>query len=187
MSEERQIFYEAARTEIVQRLGLRDQLLVAYIATIGAYFAFVMDKQLNSAPSQASMLRESLSAIALPIICFVFSYIILQHHTVIAQIARHIRNELYPYKTKGPNHWDSSRLVDSSVNPLKAREMAQGAILLLPGSFLIVYVIRNFQLATAHTDAAFAFIGVVTADLVVLYLTARLHLRAYQTRSDLRR
>lgn len=185
-SEERLKFYEAARAEMVQRLAIRDQLLIAYIATIGGYFAFVM-RYVETAPAYEFIARESLASAALPVICFAFSFVILQHHTVISQMATHIREDLYPARAGIPRHWDNSNIVNPSLNRLKARELAQGMILVLPGAFFFVYILRNTSIAMAHTDAAAIYVSVASFDFIMLYFTARLHLTAYETRKFFRR
>lgn len=81
--------YESARSELIERIRLRDQNLIAYLATVGAILGFTFQDG-----AVASKEIINLSVFSIPFICVVFSSIVINHHNLIGKIGEYIATEL---------------------------------------------------------------------------------------------
>jgi hypothetical protein len=100
-------YYNAARAEIVQRLALREQVLLAGVTTYGVIAGLALK---NTAPD------GDLLAL-LPLLSFGFTFVFFRHQWVMSAIADYIHEGLSPYlgigKAEGPQeppvpmHWDA--------------------------------------------------------------------------------
>src|SRR5690348_13451692 len=79
-------YYDSARAELIQRIALRDQALMAYVLVIGGYLGFFLHRypDLVFAPPKAC--EASALTFPVPIICLLFSLVIIQHHLVINEL-----------------------------------------------------------------------------------------------------
>ena len=89
--------YNAARNEIVERIKLRDQALLLYLAAITTLFGIGLGKD---------KMAEILFII--PFLALGIVSIIVQHNLTIGAIASFIRTELKEYFLTVP-HWDDSK------------------------------------------------------------------------------
>jgi hypothetical protein len=173
---ERIAFYESARDELIQRLALRDQSIIAYIATAGAYFAFVLgpDSIKSSAQTVSS---EAAMVMVLPILSLVFTYITQQHHVMIGTLSQFSRSIC----SEEPWHWDAYYVLSADKGYLSARTISQGLLLILPVAYTAVFTLRALNLVQS-TGAALVVAAVLVFDVIILILIVRVHLWAYRAR-----
>jgi hypothetical protein len=118
-------FYESARDELIQRLALRDQTMIAYIATAGAYFGFIVAPAEGASSAAGQPATQLALMMALPVISLVFTYIITQHHVMIGRIGVYTRS-VYP---DSDSHWDHHYVNWEDKRYLSARTVSQGLLL----------------------------------------------------------
>lgn len=178
-STERLLAYESARDELIQRLGLRDQALIAYIATAGAYFGLIVapSQSGNSAPGLAS---EAALVLVLPILSLVFTYVILQHHVMIGKIGQFTREIMAP----DTMHWDKFYAAWPDKSYLSARTISQALLLVLPIAYTAAFALKAIPKSMEDLQSA-VFVGLVLAiDVAVFIITMRLQFWAYQLRKE---
>lgn len=171
-------FYQAARSEVVQRLRLRDQALFAYIVTAGVYIGFLVQPNLTEVKTTDEILLGCAAAFVLPILSLVFTYVILQHHSMIGKLGDYVRS-LYPDDF---NHWDNFYLNWTDRGYLTARTASQAFLLVLPICYTGVFFILNndFILSTRWLVWAAGF--TIFWDTLVVLTIIRLHVVAYKDR-----
>lgn len=161
----------------MQRLALRDQAIVAYIATAGAYYGFVLDGAAPRPSQTVSLGAQAALIIVLPVLSLVFTYIILQHHAMIGKLGEFTRSIVESDHV----HWDGFYAEWSDKSYLSARTSAQALLLILPVAYTAVFAAR--ALATASTLSTWAIVAsVLIFDLVVFAMILRVHLWAYSLR-----
>jgi hypothetical protein len=171
--------YESARDELIQRLSLRDQALIAYIATAGAYFGLVL------APAQSKISATGLAAeaslvLVLPILSLVFTYVILQHHVMIGKIGQFTRTVMPP----DVRHWDQYYASWPDKSYLSARTISQALLLVLPVAYAAAFGFRALPLVKGDLGST-ALVGfVLIADFVIFAVTMRLQIWAYRLRKE---
>jgi hypothetical protein len=164
-------FYTALRAELTQRLVLRDQLLVAYVVAAGSYSAYLITFIYGpNAEPKPSLLLIGMG-LGLPLICVVFSRLIIQHHVVIHQIAKYLAEELYP--NVEPPEFSASLSI--ALSPLKSRFWPQFLISVLPAALSIYITVNSLQ---ADMKAwAFGIVALLIEAAAIAYI-AEIHWRA---------
>lgn len=174
--ERTQAFYTAIRAELAQRLVLRDQMLIAYVVAAGGYSAYLITFIYgpNSQPTPPLLLIGM--GLGLPLICVVFSRLIIQHHVVIHQIAKYVSEELYP--AAKPPEFSVSQSIAAS--PLKSRVWPQFLISILPTA-LSIYITVN-GLHAGMGAWAFGCAALLIEAVAVLHIID-IHWRAHRFRN----
>ena len=175
---ERVAFYNSARAELIQRIILRDQMLVAYVVSLGGYLAFLIRLDVSS---DDGLFAAAASMLGLPIICMVFSYVVLNHHIMIGKIARYIRRELYP-REYSPTHWDWSESLYQDRDHIVDRVVGQASILVLPLLYGVLFVLKNAAVARRSGVSAVVLVAAASLDIAAIVWCAWLHWKAYQLR-----
>lgn len=175
---ERQMFFQSARAEIVQRLALRDQSLIAYIVAAGAYLGFVVQPQLKPASDPKEIVIGMAILIVLPILSLLFTYVILQHHIIIGRLGEYIRS-LYP---DNPDCWECFYPVWKDRTYLTARTISQALLLIMPTGYTTIFVLEDFELITSKLmyAAIVSAMGLIDTSVVVVIIF--LHINAYRKR-----
>lgn len=140
--------YESARAEIIQRIALRDQALMAYVAIIGGYLFFLVSRFKDGGfEIKDNVCTEFTLSFPLPIICLLFTFIVIQHHLVISDLGRFLKNE-WP-KNLGRTkvlHWDDSNSLRDRAEFIQLiRTLAQCVSLLVPLGFEVIMYSKNFS------------------------------------------
>lgn len=171
------VFYESARDEMISRIALRDQSLIAYIATSGAYFGFVVEGRKDAEEAVASIAMESAIVLVLPILSLVFTYVILQHHIMIGKLGEYTR-QVFP---TGNHHWDHTYATWEDKRYLSARTISQALLLIMPVAYTAIFAVRAFPIIETLTDKI-AVYSVLMFDVVVFAMIVRLQVWAYALR-----
>src|SRR5262245_55690180 len=95
-------YYESARQEIIARIGLRDNVIVFYLAATGAIFGVAL----------GSSVRESILLI-LPLLSLGATVLVCQHTSVAGALSHYCAQEIGPILDAGIPQWDASRALDS--------------------------------------------------------------------------
>jgi len=92
--------HQSTRTEIINRLHLRDNILVLYLGAIGALFSITLGTSAN---------KEAL--LVVPYLCLGAATVISQHQEAIGSIGKFLYHELQPFMQKireSAPQWDTS-------------------------------------------------------------------------------
>ena len=171
-------FYTAMRAELTQRLVLRDQLLIAYVVAAGSYSAYLITFIYGPDAEPKPPLLLIGMGLGLPLICVVFSRLIIQHHVVIHQIAKYVAEELYP--RAAPPEFSVSRSVAAS--PLKSRYWPQFLVSVLPAALSVYITVNSLQ---ADMKAwAFGIAALLIEAAAIAYI-AEIHWRANAFRNTM--
>ena len=186
-------FYESARAEIIQRILVRDQVLMFYIASIGAYLAFVYNQassiNINLCGDLTGVVRHLSLLLPVPFVCFVFTNIVLQHHLVINNLGRYLGIEWRKNLKPGvfSMHWDESLALDASRRQVHTyRSLGQAAILIVPSAYDILELYRVYDICGIHQKwlyCAFMTSAIIVAALMI-YI-GLLHWLAHRARIQL--
>ena len=147
-------YYNAARAEILQRLALREQVLLAYLAVVGVLAGLLAH---SPAPKDSALL-DPVGLVVLEIVpwlSLIFALATRRHNFVIRHLGTYIFDEIGPAlsQTSDRNvaypetlrHWDSSRTLHQILDSFLRREhFADGMILLIPSFGAIVFA--TFQI-----------------------------------------
>jgi|SRR5271165_3476950 len=103
-------FYNAARAEILQRLSLREQTLLAWITTAGV----IVGIALRNGTADPTLVE------VIPILSLPFAAVIYRHDRIVSYIATsYIKGELSGFlrqsEALSPRHWDNSRTVEHKM------------------------------------------------------------------------
>ena len=146
------VYFSAARSEVTQRLALREQVLLAGFATFGVVGGLAFSNH-----------KEQLLSL-FPVLSIAFSLLLFRHHWLITDLSNYINFELTPSlmpETQNatdnvvvPHHWDSWLQSGSgSHRPPPKRELRNiltfelfGAWLLIwsPGLAGLIFVMHGF-------------------------------------------
>lgn len=136
-------YYESARSELINRIALRDGAMLFYIASVGAYLNVVFEYHFKPS-GEVDPIRAALYMAPLPVLSLIFSLMILQHHSVIGDISYYLRKEFFVKSSchMAP-HWDSSESLKlGSRGFMKFRLLSQCMILILPLTYELFYFSR---------------------------------------------
>jgi hypothetical protein len=133
-------FFLNAREELLERIKLRDQALLFYVSGVGAYFAFMVVRHFD--PKSDDLLNLYL-CFPVPVFCLVCTLIVLQHHTVIGDIAAYTR-ELYPPELE-LRHWNTSRVFIERARQGAGdfRFWSQMLTLFVPNLYVVMYSLQQ--------------------------------------------
>jgi hypothetical protein len=177
-AEEANLFYQSARSELIQRLALRDQSLIAYIASAGAYFGFVVQGSYKNTNAGSDVLSEAAIVVVLPIISLVFTYVILQHHVMIGKLGEYTRL-LFP---SGYNHWDHTYASWEDKRYLSARTISQALLLILPLGYTAIFAMSTLPRVLRDPPVLLVVGTVLLFDVAVFFMIVRLQVWAYELR-----
>lgn len=133
-------YHAAARSEIIQRIQLRDNVLLVFLGAAGALFGIALGSDVKP---------EIL--LVVPYLTFGATLIISQHHEVIGSLGLYLRKELHPiFEEAGDTapDWDSSdALRDCHSQAMWMRTLAHIILLIAPpvGSLAINWRHRGFS------------------------------------------
>jgi hypothetical protein len=170
--------YESSRDELIERIRLRDQGLIVYIASAGAYFEFFV-KGSGQLKTPRDFLVESAVVMVLPLISLVFTFVILQHHIMIGRIGRFLQLN-YPT----PAHWDSHYASWSTKDYLKARTWAQGLLMVIPLAYAASFALSAIPAAKGVGWLQFLIGGTLALDTAILAFIVSLHRHAIRVRKE---
>jgi hypothetical protein len=173
-------YYESARDELIERIKLRDYCLIAYIASAGAYFSFIVKDNVKMSGEFHVLLMDVGIVIVLPIISLVFTFIILQHHMMIGKIGKFLRRN---YK-RPPIHWEMDYASWVDKRYLSARTFSQGLLLLIPLGYTLAFALNAFHRVGQDCDSRALVVAVVAIDSIILVGIVWLHIWAYEVRKD---
>lgn len=176
--EQTMTIYESARAEVIQRIGLRDQALISFIITSGAYFGFIAQDRTTLPITPDNIAIESAIVIVLPVLSLVFTYVILQHHVMIGMLGEFLRR-LLPASF---NHWEKFYFDWPDRRYLSARTVSQSLLLAIPVLYTFAFVYRAIPAALADQTAAAISIAVLAFNSLVLIAMIRVHFWAVSVR-----
>lgn len=116
--------YESARTELIQRLQLRDNVLLAFLGAIGAIFGLAFGTSANP---------EIL--LIVPYLALGATVLVVQHNNVIGMIGQFLTNEITPLLKEIDEYapqWDNS--------PTSIRYLAKSIWFRTLGHFLLIII-----------------------------------------------
>ena len=173
------IFYDSARNEIISRIRYRDSALIAYVASIGAYFAYVANAHFVEKTTE--QVYEVLLLFPIPIACLLFTLIILQHHMVIGALGNFLSNELWNDQS-GIIHWDNSKTLKRIANrSQKFRFFSQAIMLAGP----LLYSVIFYKYTTALNPSALKLFQLVCIlDGFVFIMIFALHINVHMMRKE---
>lgn len=157
-------FYESARTELIERIGHRDNVLL-YLGAVGAVFGVSF-----GTTGRVDVL------LVIPILAFGAAFVLAQHHEVIGVIGRYLAVELHPYfctlaDGDCPPQWDTSNsLAAYHKKAIGQRFWAQLFLLVVPAVVGLVFTSTHWSdtrtslgwvwwLGTGFTVGTIALIG----------------------------
>ncbi len=189
LDELRQKFYETASIEVLERGRLRDNALFIYVASIGAYLSFLFTQHFAAA-KQIDISYQTALLVPTPLICLIFTLVILQHELVISAINRYINFELESHKvdpddpsSKQVVHWYLSKsLNEQAVAFNRLRFFAQAFGLILPMLYAYFFLYTSWPTVYSHFPArAIAIVIWETAFIAwILYF----HVRVWRVRNE---
>jgi len=100
--ENARVFYESARSEMIERIGHRDKVLILYLGGVGALYGVAL--------GNVAWLHVLL---VVPYLALGAAMILSQHHAVIGQIGTYLAKELHPFfefedGSVCPPQWETS-------------------------------------------------------------------------------
>ncbi len=178
-------YYNSARSELIERIKLRDQTLSLYILAMGAYLGFVWTAHFGHQEKPVSVLDFIIIA-PMPLICLAFTLIIIQHHILIGRLGLYLGCELdEDIRKTGINirQWDnSSTLTGVFDSTLNFRFWEQAIILALPSGYDIAFFV--FSLRSRNFDEGAFVIGIsfTLATALAFLWIFYIHIAASRTR-----
>lgn len=118
-------YHSTARAELTQRIGLRDNVLMAFLGGTGALFSIAFG---TSAKPEILLV--------VPYLTLGAAVIISQHHEVIGALGDFLRIELHPFLTKLEGEvpeWDSSKALTAyHSQAIWMRTVGHSVLLIVP-------------------------------------------------------
>jgi hypothetical protein len=135
------VYYSAARAEIVQRLAMREQVLLAAVATFGVIGGLFLS---------GHILGARLLGTLFPFLSFVFTMVLLRHDWLMVDLADYINSELGPSlglerveasgEPQMPIHWDAWLRWGGRHMERRKRHLKGFLITELLGSLLLLWL-----------------------------------------------
>lgn len=177
--------YESARKELIQRIRLRDRVLLLYLGAV----ATISGVAIGSRGAQREIL------LVLPFLTLGIAIIVSQHNALIGAIGHFCVNEIEPYLKDLPNYeyapqWDSSNALEEySQRAIRFRSWGHTAIMLLPSSAsLVVTYQEGINPPTWSTVLWWFGIFCVGSIIFIIYRTylwrKNLYERSFDTDTD---
>ncbi|MGJ4951876.1 hypothetical protein ACQR07_26050 [Bradyrhizobium sp. HKCCYLS20291] len=155
---------------------------MAYVLVIGGYLGFVIHRYgFEFAPPQTC--EASALTFPVPIICFLFSLVIIQHHLVINDLAKYLSSEWPRNLDNGVFivHWDNSETLRSSTTVIQAmRTVAQCSALCVPFLFELFANAKNFLVV--GLNCSWMIVLNIIVPLVIFPLIVAIHVYAHWVR-----
>ena len=138
-------FFNTARAEAVQRIGMRETTFTFWIATVGVILGLSVKAHGQPDPVWLSLI---------PILSVPFTFLIVRHTMIVTWISHFVRDELNPALRQpanapgafppGPRHWDNSRDFSRRIRIYLWFENSVYAVLLvLPGISVDFWLAMN--------------------------------------------
>jgi hypothetical protein len=156
-------YYDAARAEVIQRLAMREQVLLAGLTAFGVIGGLAL----------SSLGRQSLLSL-FPLLSFAFVVLLFRHQFLMAQLGEYIRTELESdlklcdSREPGgrlPLHWDNWLRNEDSAKRLRfilAMELLGAWLLLwLPGLLALLVIFHRVSRAIIYIDGALMVVALV--------------------------
>jgi hypothetical protein len=185
-------FYESVRAEMIQRIAVRDQILMFYIASLGAYLAFVYNQNADigaSCTDWTALLRHIFLLVPIPLLCLIFTLLILQHHIVIGNLGLYLNTEWR--RNLKPDavavHWDgSSTLEASSAQVHSYRSVGQALVLSIPSLVEVLELARIYLACGTSQPWILYFMAALDmfAFVLICYIV-RKHMQAHKGRRNM--
>jgi len=135
-------FYSSARNELIERIRLRDQVLLAYLGAAGALFAFAFGKD-----------GRMDALVVMPYLALGAALFVQQHNDVIGSLSLYCKDEIGPYLGDAPPHWDASKaLGDYLDSAVRLRTWGNVAVVLTPsiGAMALTYQLLLTPIAATN-------------------------------------
>jgi hypothetical protein len=175
-------YYEAARSQVGQRIVLRDGALLFYISAIGVYFQYILDVHLKYSQKSVPAAHAIIVMLPLPFICLAFTLVVVQHHIMIGKIGAYLASELGKSVEVGITQWDNSRyLVESHNVFMIMRLVAQSCVLCFPMFYDVYFLYEHFY-ALIDDNVFGVSMFVLMLSLSTGCGIAMVHLYAHSTR-----
>jgi hypothetical protein len=169
-------FYNAARAEILERIKLRDQCILAYIAST----AVILGVMFKSDGLEGLYDVKLIGSVLIPLVCLIFTIVISSHHVAIGNIGQYIVAELYPTST--PPHWDISATRFDKGSAQWPRASSQMLILSLPMLCTIWFLCRSWPATVDDANARALVVALVCLNLGMLVWCSVINVAAYTGR-----
>ncbi len=146
-------YYESARQEIIERLRLRDHIILSYIISTGAVFGIALSQESN-------IDKIPLLVLIIPFICMGVAILVASHSIAITSIGLYV-DELAPAinecrkrafdkkeDDRLPNlfPWDSSKVFkDRGASSSLTRMIGNSCIILVPSLFSLFLGYAHFK------------------------------------------
>lgn len=137
-------FYNSARSELIERIRLRDQVLLAYLGAVGALFAFAFGKD-----GRTDVL------LVMPYLALGAALFVQQHNDVIGSLSHYCKVEIGPYLGDAPPHWDASDALGEYLSSaVRLRTWGNVAVVLIPSVGSLVLTRQMLLALVAPTNIA---------------------------------
>jgi hypothetical protein len=125
-----ELYYTAARTEIVERMKLRDNALVLYATGVSAIIGVAFGQ-----------VTRTEVLLLLPFVAFVAALIANHHSEATGALGYYCARELSQYLPHDVPQWDSSyTLQEFRTGAIRYRLIGESALFLVPPGFSLLYV-----------------------------------------------
>lgn len=165
-------FYDSARQELIQRIHLRDNVLLVYIGVVGTIFGISF-----GSASAAQIL------LVIPYLALGAAVIVSQHNAIIGSIGIFLANEIEPFlKDLGESapQWDTSNaLHEYSKDAIWMRSLGHFLLILIPP---VTALVLNWRYGFFST---FPEGPLWWAGLVITVYAAHIILKAHTLRRKL--
>lgn len=164
--------YESSRNEILERIRLRDNALLAYLGAVGAAFGI------------ATSGRDSV-LLVLPYLSLAATLLVCQHDWTIATLCTFIADELRQFLESGEEcapSWEfSATLRQYSFIAIRLRSATHFLLITCPAVFAMVWVWRSHPTQSWLFHAAwYAGIGSLIVAVSVIFVTHTERYRNYK-------
>ena len=158
--------YVSVRDEIMERIQLRDNVLVMYLGAIGAIFGLVLNNQ--------ALALEAL--LVIPYLALGATAIISQHHAMIGSLGLFLATELEPFlKDIGEYapQWDTSKTIQTKSHRFSWLGRRVGHIIIIDIPAIIALALNwRHSIYLPLGDLLLWWSGVVLTTLSILTLFA---------------
>jgi hypothetical protein len=174
-------FYQAARAEIVQRIGLRESTLIAWITSAGVLIGWGVTQ-----PPHAMRIAE-----VLPWVSLAFGLLIFRHSTIIDALSNYLNHDLYKGLRQNeehvPRHWDLSNSLHEKIPTYLVLEgvaylLIQNVPPVLAMTYLYVYHPGLICSSTAAQAALLATVLTIVLGAIFVFYPLKAHQKSVASR-----
>ncbi len=154
--------YNAARTELVERVRLRDHVLLAYLTIVGTILAISFGQH-----------RKSEILLAVPFVAMGASILVSQHNNVIGALLLYLSKDLKPFLISkseyAPQFGCSKSFRKHSKRSNRYRSIGHAVVIFFPALFALICNIKYAtRLSFALTSAwYFGLLCVIIEALII--------------------